>query len=125
MFTYLYVAIGGSLGAVSRYLLSNWVNNKAQSIFPFGTFSVNMIGSFIIGVFYIVSMERLVSPELKLIISVGFLGAFTTFSTFSLETLNLMRENHILTAFINIGLSIIIGLIAAWLGIIIGKLLVN
>lgn len=125
MYNYLYVAIGGALGSVSRYLLSNWVNNKTKSNFPWGTFSVNIIGSFIIGIFFILVMDKANSPQLKLIVSVGFLGAFTTFSTFSLETFNLIRENNILLALGNIGLSVALGLLAVWSGIIIGKLIVH
>ncbi|MFZ7101785.1 MAG: fluoride efflux transporter CrcB [Peptococcaceae bacterium] len=115
---YLFIACGGAAGALSRYLVSTWVYNKFQGSFPLGTFAVNIIGCFLLGAFYTLSLEKsLISPQLRMMISVGFLGAFTTFSTFSLETMNIIKENNILIAFMNISLSIMFGLTAVWLGV--------
>ncbi|MDK2821581.1 MAG: fluoride exporter [Clostridia bacterium] len=114
---YLYIALGGALGATSRYIVSTWIYNKSEYLFPLGTFIVNIIGCFLLGVFSNLTLEKSVSPQIRMMISVGFLGAFTTFSTFSLETLNIIKENNIGIAFLNITLSIIIGLLAVWVGV--------
>jgi len=114
---YLFIAVGGAVGALSRYLVSTWIYDKNQSAFPLGTFIVNIIGCFLLGAFYNLTLEKSVmSPHLRMMISVGFLGAFTTFSTFSLETMNIIKENNITMGLLNIGLSILLGLIAVWLG---------
>jgi CrcB protein len=89
---YLYVALGGSLGAVLRYALAGWVQQLAGGLFPWGTLFVNVVGSFLIGWFYETALRTLVAPELRLFFAVGVLGAFTTFSTFSYEILGLLRE---------------------------------
>lgn len=125
MFNCLFVALGGSIGALSRYLVSNFVNNKAQVLFPLGTFTVNIIGCFIMGALFIFSQEKIVSPHLKLVIGVGFLGAFTTFSTFSLDTFTLLKENNVSLALLNVGVSVIVGLLAVWLGISMAKMVIN
>jgi len=114
---YLYIAAGGAFGALSRYLLSTWIYNKSQSAFPLGTFIVNIIGCFLLGAFYTLTLEKsVISPQVRMMISVGFLGAFTTFSTFSLETMNIIKANNLTLALLNVGLSVVLGLIAVWLG---------
>jgi len=118
------VALGGALGAVSRYLMSTWVTNKLGSIFPWGTFAVNILGSFCLGLIFILSLDKsMINPQLKMFISIGFLGAFTTFSTFSVETVNIIKGGDFSGAFLNIGASIIIGLGASFLGMTAGQLL--
>ncbi|MDS1030504.1 fluoride efflux transporter CrcB [Bacillota bacterium LX-D] len=121
---YLYVALGGSIGAVSRYYLSNLIDSRGNSIFPWGTFTVNMLGCLIIGLVQALGVEKaLISPNLRIFISVGLIGALTTFSTFSLETLNILRHGEFKTALLNIGGSLLIGLLAVWLGLVIGNTL--
>ena len=115
--SYIYIAIGGALGALSRYFLSIWIYNRTNQVFPLGTFVVNIVGCFLLGLFYTLSLEKVdIAPQVRMGISVGFLGAFTTFSTFSLETLNVIRENNLIIALLNIVLSVTIGLLAVWLG---------
>lgn len=115
---------GGSLGAAARFILSTKVMEKFGSSFPYGTLSVNVLGSFIMGLLAIVLVERLaLDPLLKLGIFVGFLGAFTTFSSFSMETLNLFEQGHHLRAFTNMFISVLFSVFAVWLGVFIGKAL--
>ena len=118
------VMFGGSLGAAARFILSTKVMEKFGSSFPYGTLSVNVLGSFIMGLLAIVLVERLaLDPLLKLGIFVGFLGAFTTFSSFSMETLNLFEQGHHLRAFTNMFISVLFSVFAVWLGVFIGKAL--
>lgn len=92
----LFIAIGGASGAVARYLLANWVHTLWEGRLPMGTLLVNMVGSFAIGVVYVLLVEReLLHPDWRGVVMVGFLGAFTTFSTFSLETISLIEAGHL------------------------------
>ena len=92
----LFVALGGASGAVSRYLLANWVHSLWEGKLPIGTLLVNMVGSFAIGIVYVLLVERqMIHPDWRGVLMVGFLGAFTTFSTFSLETISLLEAGHV------------------------------
>jgi len=118
----LIVMLGGSFGAVARFLLSTKVTEKFGAAFPYGTLSVNVIGSFVMGLLAMILVERLaLDPLLRLGIFVGFLGAFTTFSTFSMETLNLFEQGNHLRAISNMFLSVVLSVTAVWLGVFIGK----
>ncbi|RMG56933.1 MAG: fluoride efflux transporter CrcB [Gammaproteobacteria bacterium] len=117
-----FIALGGALGAVSRFLVSNGVYALLGRGFPWGTLAVNMLGSLAMGVLAILLLERItVSSELRGLLLVGFLGAFTTFSTFSIETLNLIEEGALMRAGLNAVLSVVLCLAAAWLGVFIGR----
>jgi len=95
----LFVAIGGAAGSVSRYLLAHWVHSLWEGKLPLGTLLVNVSGSFAIGILYVVLTERQnVHPEWHAVLMVGFLGGFTTFSTFSLETITLLEGGHVVHA---------------------------
>jgi CrcB protein len=119
----LFIALGGAGGALARHWLSNAVHASAQSHFPFGTLSVNMLGSFGIGIAYVLIIERgLVHPDWRSVAMVGFLGAFTTFSTFSLETIALMENGQTLHAFGYVLLSVALCLLAVWFAMALTRL---
>lgn len=115
----LIIGAGGFFGAIARYALSGWGYRLFGSAWPVGTFIVNMAGCFLLGALMTLMEERvIVSPALRSFLTIGFLGALTTFSTFSYETLMLMRQNSYLIAFGNVAASVFVGLFAAYLGII-------
>ena len=116
------IMIGGAMGAAMRYLVSNGVYSLLGRDFPYGTLAVNVIGSFLMGILTVLLVERGdVDPLLKLAILVGFLGAFTTFSTFSMDTLALIEKGALMVAFFNMMGSVIICVSAVWLGMIMAK----
>ncbi len=113
------VALGGAFGAIARYWLGGWISSKLPMQFPLGTFVINVTGSFMIGFFLsLISQRIILHPNWRLLIAVGFVGAYTTFSTFEYETLKLIEEGNILSAALNLGLSVILGFIAVWLGVV-------
>jgi CrcB protein len=100
---FVWVALGGALGASGRFWLSSWLNDLNRSSFPLGTFAVNSLGSFLFGFAVVLIMSSTAMREpLRLLVLVGFLGAFTTFSTFSFETVRLLQEGQMWTAVINV-----------------------
>ena len=112
------VALGGAIGASARYWLGNLVNSRLPMQFPLGTFVINVTGSFIIGFFLTLVTQRItVHPNWRLLIAVGFVGAYTTFSTFEFETLKLIQEGSLVSAALNVVLSFIVGFIAVWVGV--------
>lgn len=113
----LLVALGGALGSVARFLLSAVVQEQAQSSFPWGTMTVNILGCLIIGfVTALASEHGIVSPALKLILTTGFCGGFTTFSTFVNETVSLGSGESYALAILYIVVSVCLGLVAAIIG---------
>lgn len=116
------IAAGGALGAMMRFWVSGGIYAWLGRDFPYGTLSVNLIGSFFIGIAFILLTERLTfGSEVRAFVLIGFLGAFTTFSTFSLETLMLLQEGLLIKAAGNILLSVFLCLIATWSGIILAR----
>jgi len=119
----LAIGIGSCLGGISRYLLSQFVQNKFLSAFPFGTLTVNIIGCFLIGIIFGLSEKGNVTMLWRLFLVTGFLGGFTTFSSFSNETVGLLRDGQIWHAFTYIFSSVFIGLLATFTGISLIKFL--
>ncbi len=116
------IGIGSCIGGISRYLLSQFIQNKFLSSFPFGTLGVNIIGCFLIGIVFGVSERGNLSNEWRLFLATGVLGGFTTFSAFSNETVGLLREGQLWHAFTYIACSVLIGLLATFTGISLIKL---
>jgi fluoride exporter len=119
------IGAGGFIGAVLRFLISSWVQTRSGSIvFPFGTLAVNMIGCLLIGFLtYLVEARSFFSMETRSFILIGLLGAFTTFSTFGIETLGLIRDNRIDLAALNAGSQVVVGVALVWLGRIIASVI--
>jgi fluoride exporter len=116
----LYIGMGGFLGAISRFLLSGFVQKSFNTLFPIGTLSVNILGSFIIG-FAALFFENIVAPEYKALVITGFLGALTTFSTFSLENVNMLQDGDYAKFILNIFLNVFFSISATILAVIIFK----
>ncbi|SPF42058.1 putative fluoride ion transporter CrcB [Candidatus Desulfosporosinus infrequens] len=120
----LVIALGGALGALSRYGLGFWISSKWNQGFPLGTFIINISGAFLLGFLNILFIEKLtVSPLWRLGIGVGFLGAYTTFSTFSYEVIMLIEGGSLLTAGLYTLLSVIIGFTGVALGVRLARIL--
>ncbi|MBT8129022.1 MAG: fluoride efflux transporter CrcB [Gammaproteobacteria bacterium] len=118
----VFIAIGGALGAVLRYGASVSVYALLGRGFPYGTLFVNVSGSLLMGLLSVLMLERFnIGPEWRAAVLVGVLGSFTTFSTFSIETLNLLEQGDWLRAMGNIVLSVLVCLAAVWLGVLIGR----
>jgi len=114
----LAIALAGAFGAVARYGLSGVVQRFAGPRFPLGTLTVNVLGCFLLGLLATYSLDRWsISPTTRTALLIGFLGAFTTFSTFSYETLALMREGAVWRAALNVLLSVVVCLAACWAGV--------
>lgn len=122
MVNYFLIGMGGFIGAIARYGISLWIGQRWGKGFPLGTFVINVTGSFLIGLLMTLLSERfLVNPQWRLLLVVGFLGAYTTFSTFEYETGALMKDGEWLIAMLNVVLSITVGFIALKLGEVLAK----
>lgn len=116
------IAAGGAVGALMRFWVSNGVYMLFGKGFPYGTLAVNVIGSLTMGFLYVLLLERMdAGPELRAAVIIGMLGAFTTFSTFSIETMNLIQAGDQLKAILNIVVSVSLSLVACWIGLILGR----
>jgi CrcB protein len=114
----LYIALFGAAGCLARYYLSGWVYGLLGTAMPYGTFAVNVLGAFLVGLVMEFSLRgSLVSPELRVGLTIGFLGGFTTFSTFSYETYRLMESAQFLRALANASLSVVVCLVFTYVGI--------
>ncbi len=120
----LIIGIGGFMGAISRYVVSLWIGQRWGRSFPFGTFAANISGCFLIGFLMTLLTERFTeNPQWRLFLVVGFLGAYTTFSSFEYETGALLKDGEWLYASTNIILSVVIGFIGLKLGEVVAKII--
>ncbi len=118
----LLVGLGGFAGAISRYLVDGLVSDRTGGGFPWGTLVVNATGSFLLGLLFAMTAERAILPaEIRGPVMIGFIGAYTTFSTYMLESWILIEGGAYLPALANLGGSIVIGLVAVAAGLIIGR----
>ncbi len=120
---YAWLAFGGAFGTMSRYAVSGWVVHRFGPS-TLGTFTVNVAGSFLIGLILVLAEGRFLIPsDVRTFLTTGFLGGFTTFSTFMFETMGLVENGSLQGAFLNAGGSLLVGLIAVWLGMTVARLL--
>lgn len=112
-----FVALGSFFGGAFRYLLSQWVQQKTTPVFPYGTLVVNLLGSFLIGIFLGWVEKGFFKMEARLFFITGILGGFTTFSAFSAEVVNLLRSGEIFSALLYVSLTVILGVLMTFLGI--------
>ncbi|MGC8669098.1 MAG: fluoride efflux transporter CrcB [Chthonomonadales bacterium] len=123
---YLVVGVGGFIGANARYLIGGWVQERLGPSFPYGTLVVNVSGCFVLGVFATLALHFPWSDYWRLLVAIGFVGAYTTFSTFEYETLRLIGEGlRLRAAAVNVSMSVAAGLVAAYAGVILARMLLR
>ena len=121
---YLWVGLGGALGSLARYVLGLVIYERMGTRFPYGTFVINVSGCFVIGLVLTVLDEQLgLSPAWREAMAIGFIGAFTTFSTFEYETLRAVQHGQAATALTYLVSSVALGFVAVWAGSLVGKVL--
>ena len=121
---YFFIALGGALGSVARYVVGTSVSNRLGIRFPYGTLIINLSACLIIGLsFEILNRHTNVNPAFRYLIPIGFIGAYTTFSTFEYETLRSVQDGQMLVAMAYVSSSVIFGFAAVWLGVVAGRAL--
>jgi CrcB protein len=122
MTKYLWVALGGALGSLARYVVGLWIYERLGTRFPYGTLAINISGCFIIGLALTVLDQRMgLPPAWRLAIPIGFVGAYTTFSTFEYETLRLAQNGQAGMGLLYVLTSVVVGYAAVWLGTVAGR----
>jgi CrcB protein len=122
METVFFIAGFGAIGCLSRFYLSSWAYALLGRGFPYGTFTVNVLGAFFIGLVMEFSLRSaLISQNLRIGLTIGFMGGFTTFSTFSYETFKLLEDGQFMVALANVLLSVLVCLLFTWIGIILAR----
>jgi CrcB protein len=121
---YLAISLGGILGANSRYLIADWAAQRLGASFPYGTFIINISGSFLLGFFMAFLQDRaFIHPNYRLFFATGFCGAYTTFSTFTYESLRLWQDSSFLLAITNLFGSLVVGMFGVFLGFVFGRMI--
>jgi fluoride exporter len=122
---YLTVGVGGFIGSIARFWLAAYVGQRMGTRFPYGTFLINASGSFLIGMVMTILTERThLSPAYRYLIPIGFIGGYTTFSTFEYETLRAIQDGQFTIGLLNIALSVLVGFLMVWTGAMVGKAVV-
>ena len=122
MLKYLLVGIGGCLGSILRFWLGSYIGSKMGTRFPYGTFVVNITGSFLVGlVFAWLTVRTSWSPNWRYLIPIGFIGGYTTFSSFEYETLRTIQDGQIGLGLLYVAASVVVGFVAVWGGMIAGR----
>ena len=121
---YLAISLGGILGANARYLITGWAAQKFGTGFPYGTFIINISGALILGFFVAFVQDRaFIHTHYRLFFATGFCGAYTTFSTFTYETLRLFQDGSVLLGMANIAASLLVGMLGVFMGFAIGRMI--
>lgn len=124
MLKYVMVGIGGCLGSILRFWLGSYIGDKMGARFPYATFTINVTGSFLIGfVFALLTAKTQWSPSWRYLIPIGFIGGYTTFSSFEFETLRTIQDGQWGVGLLYVGLSVCLGFIAVWGGLIAGRVI--
>jgi CrcB protein len=122
MIRFLLVCLGGAAGSGARYLLGGWVQRTLAVSFPFGTITVNVIGSFLISILMYLGLEKqVISPDLRVVLVTGVLGGFTTYSSFNYETLRLFQDGALGLAVLNVGATVVACLAAGGMGLVLAR----
>ena len=118
LYKLLIIGLGGFLGSVARYMTTKFLDDKLTPAFPYGTLTVNILGSFLLGIIYIIALRKAgLTENGRLFLGVGFCGGFTTFSAFALENFSLMQEKFVVTSLLYITVSVVGGILALVAGV--------
>jgi fluoride exporter len=121
---YLIVGVGGFVGAIARYMIGTYIGSRFGIRFPYGTFVINISGCFLVGFVVTLLARSTASQYWRYLIPIGFIGAYTTFSTFEYETLRAVQDGQITTGLLNVVLSVVVGFAAVWVGAALGRVVV-
>ena len=121
MLKYVVIGIGGFAGAIARYALGTYIGSRFGVRFPYGTFVVNVSGCLLIGFVLALFARTTASQQWHYLVAIGFIGAYTTFSTFEYETLRAIQDGQPITGLLNVVLSLVVGFVAVWVGAVLGR----